>query len=590
MTTASSRSKIVGVFLAASMSLQSSLVAYAASSDAHASHAETPTIAYAVPDISHFSSLEEAVGIKSTDEAPSFGVETPRFASDSGNPIGSDVDNSGDGHFINLTDLAAGDVPSANPLLERADLLASATPTASTPVVLNATITNDPVVAKGRIDDLTRQILLKIVQLERFNLHYKQEVAKQGRWKGWRYGMLQEVNGGLNLAAGILATAERGSHLRQNGGHVPGGIHTLVQQDAMILGLVGSSIGALAALNELGINEYHELQARHHGYGPGAARAHVEGLRSDIDRLMAERTANLSVERSANTLQGHAVVDDAEGKVLTDLRDQGLLEFERFHVSARRLLAFQQSQYFFDFAKYTTNAIGYEFLFLALHKHHRYWNLRAGVQWEVSGAIFMLGPIVSRYIGKAVAEGHKKYVRSTVQEAESAKVDDLVRDKATLDNLCHATQAPEDAASAVARANIYGDQSKVFQDELQVGSKERNKAKLTATQNIGAGLYVGASKLASGVMANVVGGNVHYRSTTDRAARVTNAGLFVSGVIGLPATTFAMVDTLRIQVEGELNRKKLMNAGTHPTQLIHARLAQLDDIERRLGVTPAVTK
>jgi hypothetical protein len=91
-------------------------------------------------------------------------------------------------------------------------------------------------------------------------------------------------------------------------------------------------------------------------------------------------------------------------------------------------------------------------------------------------------------------------------------------------------------------------------------------------------------------MANVVGGNVHYRSTTDRAARVTNAGLFVSGVIGLPATTFAMVDTLRIQVEGELNRKKLMNAGTHPTQLIHARLAQLDDIERRLGGTPAVTK
>jgi hypothetical protein len=599
VTTASSRSKIVGVFLAASMSLQSSLVAYAASNNATASNGEAQKIAYAPPDTSHFSSLEQAVGIKTADDS-SYGAETPMFASDSGNPIGSsDVElksigeaqlDTGAGHFINLTDLAAGNLPPTNPLLERADLLASAAPVTAAPIVLNATITNDPVVAKGRADELTRQILLKIIELERFNLHYKQEVAKQGRWKGWRYAMFQEVNGGLNLAGGIVGTAERGSHLRQNGGHIAGSIHTSVQQNANILGMIGASIGALAALNELGINEYHELQANHHGFGPGAARAHVNGLRDDIDRLMAERTANIGVERSSSNLQGHAIVDDAEGKVLTDLRDQGLLEFQRFHISARRLLAFQQSQYFFDFAKYTTNAIGFEFAFLALHKHHRFWNLRAGVLFEVSGAIYMFGPIASRYIAKGVAEGHKRYLHGTVQEAEAAKVDDLVRDKATLDNLCRATQAAEDAASAIARANIYGDQSKVFQDELASSSKERNKAKLTATQNIGAGLFVGASKVASGVMFNVVGGNVHYRGTTDRAGRVTNAGLFVSSVIGLPATTFSMLDTMRIQVQGEINRKKLMDAGTHPTQLINARLAQLDDIQRRLGGTPAVTK
>jgi hypothetical protein len=202
----------------------------------------------------------------------------------------------------------------------------------------------------------------------------------------------------------------------------------------------------------------------------------------------------------------------------------------------------------------------------------------------------MFGPLVSRYIGKAVAEGHKRYIRGAVQEAEASKVDDLVRDKAHLDNLCAAAQTTEDASSAITRANIYGDQSKVFQDELQSSSKERNKAKLTATQNIGAGLFVGSCKLASGVLFNVVGGNQNYRSTTNRAGRVTNANLFTGSVINLPATAFSMLDTLRIQVQGEVNRKKLLDVGMYPPQLIHARLAQLDDIERRLGVTPTATK
>ena len=601
MTTARPRYKLVGVLLAASMTLQSSLVAYAAGSDAITAN-EAPTIAYAsAPDVSRFNSLEEAVGLKQS-EASDVGSSILMFAPASRDDndddrlssmpqlksIGNTQFDNGSGHFVDLSNMAAGFVPAGTNLLERADLLASAAPiSAPAPIVLNATITNDPVVAKSRIDDLTRQILLKIVELERFNLHYKQEVAKQGRWKGWRYGGLQEVNNGLNLAGLIVSTGERGSHLHMQGKHIAGSIHTSVQQNANILALVGSSIGALAALNEAGINELHELQARHHGFSPGAARAHVKSIRSDIDRMLAERTANAAVERTATNLQGHAIVDDAEGKVLVDLRDQGLLEFERFHIAARKLLAFQQTQYFFDFAKYSTSAIGYEFAFLTLHKHHRYWNLRAGVLLEVSGAITMFGPIVSRYVAKGVGEAHKHYLHGTIQEAEAAKVEDLVADKTTLDNLCHGTQAPEDAATAVSRAYIYGDQSKVFQDELASSTKSRSKAKLAATQNIGAGLFVGSCKVASGVLFNVVGGNVHYRDTTNRAGRVTNASLFTASVVGLPATTFSMLDTLRIQVQGEINHHKLQESGLLPQQLIATRLAQLDDIEHRLnGLAP----
>jgi hypothetical protein len=590
VTTLTSRFKLVGALLAVSTSLQSTVVAYAANSDAAPA---TQTVAFVgTPETSRFNALEEAVGLRQSEVQTDAPDLTPKaFGSSASNggllqSLGpAKMDTAVDSHYINLADLAEGNIPSNGiDLIQRADLIADASPVpVSAPVTLNATITNDPVVAKGRADDLTRQILLKIVELERYNLHYKQEVAKQGRWKGWRYAGLQEVNGALNLAGGIVAVGERGSHLRKSGRHDAGSIHTSVQQNANILGLVGNAVGAAAALDELAINEYHELQARHHGYGPGQARAHVQGLRDQIDHMLAERTALIQVERNAANLQGHANVDDQEGKVLKDMRDQGLLEFQRFHVAARRLLAFQQSQYGFDFARYTINAIGFEFAFLALHKHDRRWNKQAGIQFEVAGALTIFGPVLSRMIGKAVAEGHKRYLHGTVQQAEQAKCDDLVRDKATLDQMCSTAGTTEDAASAIGRASIYGDQSKVFQDELASSTKERNKAKLTATQNIGSGFFVGGCKVTSGVFFNIVGYNNRYNTSSGYSGRVTNDNLFVASVVGLPATTYSMVDTLRIQIMGEINRHKQLAAGTHSTQLINARLAALDDIERRLG-------
>jgi hypothetical protein len=446
---------------------------------------------------------------------------------------------------------------------------------------LSATITSDPNEAMRRIDELTRQILLKEIELERYNLHYKLEVAKQGRWKGWRYGGFQITNNMLVASGGILGIAERGSHL------ATGKVHTSVQENSCTLAQVGSWIGAGAALIELGINEYHELEAHKHGFSPHAAREKVNGLRSDIDTMLAERTALTSVEAGSSSLNAHSTVDAAEGKVLADLRDQGLLEFERFHVGARKLLAFQQSQYIFDFTKYTLNGLGNEFAFLSLHKHRRTWNGKAGVMFLTAGGITMFGPIVSRFIAKGVGEVHKHYIHGSVEEAEGAEVATLEKDQALLTGLVRGTTvAPDTVRAPLDRAALYADQSKTFQDELASSSKTRNKAKLAATQNIGSGLYVGASKVAQGVLFANVGFNSNYYSKTDRANKVTNYNLFAASIVSLQASAFAILDTLRINVQGEINRRKLVKSGMLPQQLIANRLAQLDAMEKRVRAIP----
>jgi hypothetical protein len=455
-------------------------------------------------------------------------------------------------------------------------LVAAAQPSADDQALLRGGINVSPSVAETRVDDLTRQILLKLIELERFNIHYTLEVAKQGRWKAWRYGGLQEVNAGMGLTGSIIGTAERGSHI-----HSPTKVHIELQESANYIPMIGSIIGATAAAMEMGINEYHELQAGRHGFSPRVAVAHVTDLKNQINRLLAERDALTAVEATAPNLAGHVTIDQAEGKVLRDLRDESLQEFERFHIGARRLFAFQQAQYAFDLAKYTCNAIGYDYAYNALHRHHRYMNLRAGIWFDVAGSLYITGPILSRVFAKGIAESHRHRLRPTTDDAEAMKVEQLVADRAALDHILSSGNV-SDAQPSVDRAAMYGAHEKVFQDEVRSAEKKNSKAKLTATQNVGGGVFVGGLKLASGVLFTVVGSNHNYNTKSDRSAKVTNTNLFVGSVLGIPAGVYSLLDTMRIQVRGEIDRHRLAKAGLLPGQLATIRLAQLDATEAKL--------
>lgn len=63
---------------------------------------------------------------------------------------------------------------------------------------------------------------------------------------------------------------------------------------------------------------------------------------------------------------------------------------------------------------------------------------------------------------------------------------------------------------------------------------------------------------------------------------MTNSDLFAAGIVGLPASAFSILDTLRIQVKGELARRKLAKEGKSPQQLVAVRRRQLDEMEKQL--------
>ncbi len=461
------------------------------------------------------------------------------------------------------------------PLIGQPSLIGEQVSQAS-PYTFSGGASISPEEAMTKIDLLTRDILLKEIELQKFNLHYTSEVAKQGRWKGLRYGFLQELNAGTGLAGAIISVVNRGSYLNR-----PAGVKRYAQQSANYIPAIGSIVGATAALMEFGINGYHDVVARRHGFSPSAAMKHVSGIKTEIDTMMAERQALTKVEANAPELAGHVQVDEAEGKVLKDLRDQSIQEFERFHVGARRTIAYQQMQYFFDFSKFTTSAIGYYFAYLSLHRRHRVWNGRAGVLFLVSGQLTMWGPILSRVAAKGVGHITKHRIKSIVADSEGAKIATLEADLAALNKIKAKVVAPS-AMAAVERNTMYALHTEALSNEIAAGEKKNAASKLTATQNIFGGLYVGGTKTASGVLFAIPGFNSNYNNSSGRATRVTNDLLFAASLIAIPSGAYSMIDTLRIQVKAEINRHKAKLAGTLPGQIVAARLKQLDEMEAKL--------
>ncbi len=443
--------------------------------------------------------------------------------------------------------------------------------------VLKQEISVSNTIFERKIDELTRDILLKEFDLERYGINYNLLFGFQDRWKGWRYGAFGEANSALGLAGGIISVSNRGSKLND-----PSNVNVKTQESANYIPMIGSIIGAGAAGIEFGLNEYHSYRASRKGYSPRKARKKIKEKREEIEKLLEQRAKLVLEEGKKPELVGRARLDAAEQKVLEDLLTQTLQQFERFYLGKSKLLAFQQMQYLFDISKNVTSAIGYEFAYLSLARKQRIQNGRAGVMFAISGGLYMLGPVVSRLYAKARVMRERHLLKPSTQTAENETLETLSKDLDILAQTCKAARCPQEKIEQFIERSesIYALSEKNFEDEIRRGLKGLNKSKRIATQNIAAGAFVGGTKVASGILFMIPGFNPRFNTSGHRADRATNSNLFTSSLISLPASTFAIIDTLRINVQGEITRQKLRKQGLHPDALARKRLEELDALEK----------
>jgi len=433
--------------------------------------------------------------------------------------------------------------------------------------VLSGNITNN-------VELLSKQILQDEIKLQRFNLAFRVNAAQQGRWKGWRYFFSQEGNLALTEAGIIVTVTERGEHLHDD--QTKKNSTNKLANDGTLLGAIGQTLAGFGSATELGINEYHAIQAQRNGYGSKEARNTAVKLVADIDQKLAARERLIKEQPAADKEQ--AELQEYEGKVLADFRDLALAEFERYHIGAKKTLAQQNSFYVLDMVKNTSGVIGSFFIMHSILRAKRQYNITGGVFNTVSGFMIALDPVLSRVVAKCVEHADKKNLEEhglpMVWERQVKLEDDYGRFCKFCEN--HQVKDRPELSRVVARLEAYDANHAYITNELQRNERTLRRGNRTAVQNMGTGLLVGSTKIANGVLTIVPGALYAHDGIR------TNNFIFAANVAYLPGVTYGLLDNIRIQTQREFQRSKQIKNHEAPNQIIKSRLDQLNSIEKKL--------
>ncbi len=429
----------------------------------------------------------------------------------------------------------------------------------------------------NRVENNTRQILLKLIELEKFNLNYHANVAKQGRWKGWRYFVTQEGNNLISLGGATTGMVERTSKFNSHRN-----LHRNTLEAGNALGMAGQLTGAGGSSVEFLVNGYHELEARKKGYGPNAAKEKVLAIRNDIDSLLVEREKLLGDLQNVCADTKYIALARAEQPVLIDMRDISLDEFKQFHLHLRRALAFQQSLYLFDVARNVVGAWGNRESWRANKTGNRTSNTSAGILYETAGVLTILNPFISRGVGKLAEKYEARRIRPCMEGVNPADVEKLAAD---LERVRVIANSPElqRADLPLIRSAMYSQHEVGVRKQIHIEEAQRRAGVLTAAENVFSGTLIGSTKVASGVLFHIAG--LKYYND----GRETNIFLGTAGIVTMTGLTYGTLETARIQIKRERQYQRQKKKHELPGQIMKDRMAKLDEMEKSLSAPTPIS-
>lgn len=418
------------------------------------------------------------------------------------------------------------------------------------------------------IKKVTRQLLLKEIELERFNIDYRRHASVQGRWRGPRYYLSQAGNNAATMAGLFDAVAiredERPSRIALENSFVPQ--------------MVGQFVAAGGSATELLVNKYHDRQARSLSLDSKGALRRARRFKEEIRTLLKERGRLIDGAVSTGSLsKKDTELLQAEELVLIDLTRISLHEFVKFYVGARRFRWFQDSLYVVDIAKNVVGAAGNIVAIEGLKRGKPPYAGHAGVLVLTSGALIAINPIFSRGVGKVAGMLSRRQCRDLV--LDDATTDEIDLDQ-HLDAFARALGAASDETELSAELkeilDVHQEQCDLFKKKNEMAVRELRQGTRAATENVLAGFVVGSTKVTLGILAMVAGYHHHHRPR--HANQLLEDGSIVYGI----GNAFGLADNTRIQIRNEYERHKLKKERLLPAQILEDHLNSLDRIEKTL--------
>jgi len=186
--------------------------------------------------------------------------------------------------------------------------------------------------AFNNIDNISQQIIDKEVELDKLitNTHLKNEIITINKIRRQFLGAM--INS-VGTEAGLIdATQLFFSHTRFKNDKVSGGANA----GQLYPQIIGQEINAASNLFELTNNVLYRLKAAKNHLDPKHSLQHVKQLINSIDAGLSRRSVLVNNLSEQNEMWASL---SAEGKVLQDLRNALLSEYQRIYIRTRKEFA-----------------------------------------------------------------------------------------------------------------------------------------------------------------------------------------------------------------------------------------------------------
>ena len=426
------------------------------------------------------------------------------------------------------------------------------------------------------IEEITNSILHKEFELERLNTRFRIETTLVSPWRQRRVFAYGESGASLTEAGLITALPVRYNLARKKVAKPSvdnKNKHRL--QDATRTQMVGQFIGAGGDIIELTLNFINYWSIRKKGFNPGAYRKRVQIIEAELDNLIDQRSKllNNSIGLSVKEIK----IAQAEGKLLSDMRDLSLLEYGQYLSGTKRFWMFQNTAFLVDFAKNSTGAAGSLVNLIASNLGRTRMAGGGYLLSAISGAIVVVIPVVGRVTGNMSGLAAAKTASKELTNIQATNAETYLSDKEQFLSITKQTSADTPYLSGIRRREtLYDQQAELLVSSRQFLQKRRDEARRTLKENILFASIVGPPRIANGTLGMIA--NWHYYNNSPDRNKLMAAGTTAY----LVGNTFNMFETARVQAGIELNNIKLAKTNLLPKQQFGHRLQMLDEMDRIL--------
>ncbi|CAN5586586.1 hypothetical protein BH11CYA1_BH11CYA1_24880 [soil metagenome] len=410
---------------------------------------------------------------------------------------------------------------------------------------------------------LTKQILLAGIELERFSLNFRLHSSKQPRFRKLRYFLSQETAAAAGLGFEIAFMEQT-----KKGRRRPLQVSKPVLHGALTTLMTGSIIGGSGSCLELSANMLQCIMNKRQGFDFKTANKFVVAKLKEIDRLLAERDALVAAHPDHPGHEGAVV----EGKILKELRNCFIAEYSDFNADTKGYITYQNLFYLLNASYSAVEAAGAWCGYRGVTTPK--YNGPANVLFIVSGAMSMVTPTICNVAGK--------YARSQALETlekqigERPKFDGAAfnqqfkeaREILKTTNASIITSLP-----GTDRLAMYTDASGFFKKQLDSETTIMRRREKVALQSNLLAPVIGGQIMTQGILGCV--GSYRYNLRPRKQLSMFYRGAIVGTVATSMATVGNAVSLLSsLSYEHRLSKEKKL-----PEQLIKARLEHLEDVE-----------